>query len=94
METAALIILTCAFGAIIYLQQRLIAQLQREKSDIMDRWNLSKGLPPQNINVQKAYAEKQERLEEKKRTSLPRSDQLTKGRHALILEEQQRIGMN
>lgn len=47
----------------------------------------------QGVDVKQAYEDKQEKLEEKKRNSLPRADALTKGRFALIKEEQDRLGI-
>lgn len=94
MNILALIVVVCAAGLIIWLQQRLIDKLQTEKSGLLDRWLVSKGLAPQGVDLKAVHERREEKKEEARKVSLPRADVLTSARHKLIAEEQERLHLN
>jgi len=88
----AIITIALFAAGIIYLQQRLIDKLQREKSELLDRLFVSKGLPPQGVDVKAIHEKREEKKSQAKTDNLPRADPITHARHRLIADEQKQLG--
>lgn len=80
MAIAVLIILLAVFVLYAWQTQRLMEDLRRENASLRDRWNLSKALPPEGVNVQKVHEDREKAKQDRIANKVPGIGPLQKRR--------------
>ncbi len=79
--------LLAAHGLTIWAYRQIVDGLRKEKFDLLDRWNIARGLPPQGVDLKAVHEKREEKREKAKSITLPRGDELQTARFKLITEE-------
>lgn len=85
--TITVLALLAAHGVTIWAYQNIVTGLREEKRDLLDRWNVSRGLPPKGVDLVAAHEKREERRDAAKKIALSRGDALQTARFGLIKEE-------
>lgn len=80
--------LLAACALIVRAYENIVKGLREEKKDLLDRWNIARGLPPQGVDLKAVHEKREEKKEKAKSVTLPRGDELQTARFKLISEEQ------
>lgn len=79
--------LLAAHGVTIWAYREIVKGLRDQNSELFDRWNIARGLPPQGVDTKSVYEKREEKREATKKLALPRADPLTHARHELFADE-------
>lgn len=79
--------LLAAHGVTIWAYREIVKGLREQNSELFDRWNIARGLPPKGVDLKAVHDKREEKREAAKKIALPRGDELQTARFKLINEE-------